>query len=517
MSAPILACALDEATSAQLRASVGPSPLITCDSIAAVEQHGRGAGLMIARWDADGIARAGLAWAIAASRVAPDCWRILLAGAAAAADANGALERGVVDSVVIEPCTAAQLSAAIVQGRLGERRRRERREQGAMAIERIGLLERTMAERADHLEHAQHELERQNREMVRLETQAVVGRLVRGLAHELNNPLAAILGFAQRLQRRLNADVDAVNRLDVIVHEVDRCRQLVEQLRNLAQPLEEEVLRCQAEPALDQARSHLQQLGREAPPCAIERPLPEVMAAPRSLARVFAQALDNARDAGARSCVLRASSDGTRVRFELANDGRTPTADEIRYAGRPFFSGVPGRRGLGLAIAGALLREQDGALALTARADAPGAATVIWLPAAAAAAGSAASASGATADAPVVLVVDDEPLVAELLRDCFADAGWSTIDCTTMAEALARLRDTPVRAVLADVNLPDGNGADLLRLALSEHPELAGHIALVTGDDRPDHLARIGIDCGALILTKPFRLEQVQALIRAVR
>nr|MBA3847340.1 hybrid sensor histidine kinase/response regulator [Planctomycetota bacterium] len=418
--------------------------------------------------------------------------------------------------VLVEPCSAAQLAAAVVQGRVGERRRRERRIQDEEAMERIGLLERTTAERADHLEHAQHELERQNREMVRLETQAVVGRLVRGLAHELNNPLAAILGFAQRLQRRLHADIDAVNRLDVIVHEVDRCRQLVEQLRNLAQPLDEEVLRCQAEPALDQACSHLLQLGREAPPCTIERPLPEVMAAPRSLARVFAQALDNARDAGAKACVLRASSDGARVRFELANDGRTPTADEICYAGRPFFSGMPGRRGLGLAIAGALLREQDGALALTARADGPGGATVIWLPAAAISASLTPTGSGALADAPVVLVVDDEPLVAELLHDCFADAGWRTVDCTTMAEAIARLHDTPVRAVLADVNLPDGNGADLLRHALTHHPELAGHIALVTGDDRPDHLARIGIDCGALILTKPFRLEQVQALIRAV-
>ncbi len=516
VSAPIIACALDAATIASLRAVAGSSPVVACETIAAVEAQGHDVGLVIVDWDAGGASRAGLAWAAAATRVAPECWRLLLASAAVVREALAALECGSADAVLIGPWTQAQLATAVVQGRVGERRRRERRLVDDDAMQRIGQLERTMAERADHLEHAQHELESQNREMVRLETQAVVGRLVRGLAHELNNPLAAILGFAQRLQRRLNADVDAVNRLDVIVHEVDRCRQLVDQLRNLAQPLDEEILRCQPEQALDLARSQLLQLGREAPPCVIVRPLPDVMAAPRSLTRVFAQALDNARDAGARGCVLSASLDGLRARLELANDGRTPTADEIRYAGRPFFSGMPDRRGLGMAIAAALLREQDGAIALTARSDGPGAAAVIWLPAAAISSTMLPVRVGTSGDIPCVLVVDDEPLVAELLHDCFAEAGWRTVDCTTIAQAMDRLRDTAVRAVLADVNLPDGNGADLLRHALTQRPELAGHVALVTGDDRPEHLARLGVACGALTLTKPFRLEQVHALIQAI-
>jgi DNA-binding response OmpR family regulator len=115
-----------------------------------------------------------------------------------------------------------------------------------------------------------------------------------------------------------------------------------------------------------------------------------------------------------------------------------------------------------------------------------------------------------------VLVVDDEPLVAELLHDCFVDAGWASTDVGTVADATELLADRSIRAIIADVNLPDGSGVDLLRRALATRPDLAGHVALVTGDDRPEHVAQLGVECGALTLTKPFRLEQVQALIRAI-
>jgi two-component system, cell cycle sensor histidine kinase and response regulator CckA len=351
---------------------------------------------------------------------------------------------------------------------------------------------------------------------VRLETQAVVSQLVRGLAHELNNPLAAILGYAQRLRRTWAKDDDAVRRLDVILGEVDRCRGLVEQLRNLAAPMNEEVLPCQPERQLARAEERLRETGQAIPTIRVIEPIPVVMAAPQSLTRVFEQILDNAALAGASTCSLRGHERDGRAWLTLANDGETPSDEAIRNATRPFFTTMAsrGRRGLGLTIAAALLREQSGNLELAQGDGGRGAACIISLPSAPATLLMPALRAPRAAG-EMVLIVDDEPLVAELLLDALLEHDLEGRVVGSIAEALAELARQPLRALLADVRLPDGNGLDLLERALAMRPELAGHIAVITGGGDPGDLrSRFGFEVP--LLGKPFRLEQVGNLVRAI-
>ena len=449
----------------------------------------------------------------------PDCYRVLFSGDNDHDLLLAAINRGHVDAFLSKPCRREQFLALFRQGCGTARLRRDNRALVGQLAERNAALEAaargleaSVAERTAHLEEATTRLQDKHRELVRLETQSAVSHLVRGLAHELNNPLAAILGYAQRLQRRLAEDREAHGKLDVIVTEVDRCRTLVEQLRRLAAPLDEGIVRCHPEQLLQQSAQRLIEAGGQVPACSVAGGVPPVLGAPRSLGRVLEQVLDNATQAGARTCSLSASMLADRIQLHFDNDGETPDDAVVANAVKPFFTtrSTTGGRGLGLTIAASLLRDQAGTISIDRRPKAPGARITITLPRAATPSDRLPSAAPPPAR-PLVLVVDDEPLIAELLQDCLLDAGCDAHTVATCAEALIAVQREPLRAVLADVNLADGSGIDLLRRVLALRPQLAGHVALVTGDAQAH--ADLARTSGFPVLAKPFRLEQMAEFI----
>jgi CheY-like chemotaxis protein len=244
----------------------------------------------------------------------------------------------------------------------------------------------------------------------------------------------------------------------------------------------------------------------------------QVLAGPRSLARVFEQVLDNARLAGAHSCVLSAQDDDGRVRLLVTNDGATPDNETTRNATRPFFTtrADRGHRGLGLSMASALLREQEGTINLELREDnLPGAVCVISLPLAGGAP-LVATATQAHPDTGRVLVVDDDPMITELLSDYLREDGINVLVVANAEQAKEALASHPIRAVIADYHLEFGSGIDVLRALIARQPGLTGHVAVFTGANDAATLERIAKDTGYPVLAKPFRLEQVQRLVRDI-
>jgi signal transduction histidine kinase len=454
-----------------------------------------------------------------------DCFRIIFTGAADLHFAVSAINQGLIDAFLVKPWTAEHLVSLLNQGCETALLRRHNRQLARelagrnAALEHLNQqLERMVEERTASLRETLDQLRQSQVERVRLETQSTVSQIARGLAHELNNPLAAILGYSQRLKRRLGSDLDAAQRLEVILAEVERCRGLVEQLRNLAAPLDESLRPCDVLMAIDQAVARLQAAGAPVPDVRVAGPLPTVLAGPQSLARVLEQVFDNARLAGARQCQISAERDDGRVRLLVANDGVTPDDDNVRNATRPFYTtrADRGHRGLGLAMASALLRDQDGTIALERRGDAAaGAVAIITLPEH----GAAPIASTVVQDHPdsgLVLVVDDDPMITELLSDCLREEGVNVLVVATAEEASAALVSRPIRAVIADYHLERGSGIDVLRALIARQPGLAGHVAVFTGANDATTLERIRADTGYPVLAKPFRLEQVQKLVRDI-
>lgn len=115
------------------------------------------------------------------------------------------------------------------------------------------------------------------------------------------------------------------------------------------------------------------------------------------------------------------------------------------------------------------------------------------------------------ADAPVVVVVEDEPLIRLVASDMLAEAGFRTVEACNADEALTLLEAKPdAVAIVTDVKMPGSfDGFALAHLVASRWPETG--IVIVSGHAMP---GEGDMPEGALFLVKPY---QPSALINAVR
>lgn len=113
-----------------------------------------------------------------------------------------------------------------------------------------------------------------------------------------------------------------------------------------------------------------------------------------------------------------------------------------------------------------------------------------------------------------ILVVDDEPVLAEMISMALRYEGWNIRTAGDGATALAAARDTRPDAVVLDVMLPDMDGLAVLAALREQHPELP--VLLLTAKDAvEDRIAGLSAG-GDDYVTKPFSLEEVVLRLRAL-
>jgi len=113
-----------------------------------------------------------------------------------------------------------------------------------------------------------------------------------------------------------------------------------------------------------------------------------------------------------------------------------------------------------------------------------------------------------------VLVVDDEPSLAELLSSVLRYEGWDVETASTGAEAVRTAREFRPDAVVLDIMLPDFNGLEVMRRLRAEVPQICV-LFLTARDAVEDRVA--GITAGGDdYVTKPFSLEEVLARLRGL-
>ncbi|HXI03435.1 MAG TPA: HD domain-containing phosphohydrolase [Candidatus Saccharimonadales bacterium] len=106
-----------------------------------------------------------------------------------------------------------------------------------------------------------------------------------------------------------------------------------------------------------------------------------------------------------------------------------------------------------------------------------------------------------------ILIVDDEPVIREVLQERLSGAGFACQTARNSAEALKQVRGNPFDVVLSDIAMPGGDGISLLRQIKLEQPDL--DVVMLTGVIDVETAIR-AIRLGASdYLTKPFNLEDV--------
>ena len=350
-----------------------------------------------------------------------------------------------------------------------------------------------------------------------------LGSLAGGVAHDMNNVLAAIQAVTQTLQAVHGEIPDLKAALDTIERAASRGRDLVQGLTNFARKDLRGAERLDLNALVREESEILKRttLQRVALSLDLEEPLPAVVGERSTLGSALMNLCVNAVDAmpGGGTLTLRTRSlpEG-QVELCVQDTGTGMPPDVLARAMEPFFTTKPAGKGtgLGLALVYATASAHGGSFTLESepgrgtRAQVRLPATTEVRPAQAAPEPEAPSAGPLN-----LLLVDDEALIREAVPGLLGVLGHRVTTAEGGAEALALLREgLRPDLVILDQNMPGMTGIETLRELRKQHPTLP--VLLATGYLESDTAELLRKDGHAKPLSKPFGLKDLRTQIQTL-
>jgi two-component system NtrC family sensor kinase len=371
------------------------------------------------------------------------------------------------------------------------------------------------------------ESRRLERRLAQSEKMSSLGQLISGTAHELNNPLTSVLGYAQLLaaSELAASDPEIGRRLSVLRRDAERCQRIVQNLLAFARrrpPERKPVSINQVLESTIALVAYALRVEGVSLTTELDPTVPPIEGDAHELQQAVLNLLTNARDALAGrdepgTIVVRSSVSGAWVLIDVEDNGPGIPSEIVSRVFDPFFTTKPEGRGtgLGLSLVYGAVSSHGGTVEVLTR-DGRGATLRIRLPASAA--GSAREAerreAATIAASAWVLVVDDEPTVARMVADVL-EADGHRVECVTDgATALERMRREPFDAIVADLRMPGLDGTRLVESIRRERPDLMSRVVLATGDTLSGEAERTAAEAGLELLEKPFDLERLRASVR---
>ncbi|MGA8143853.1 MAG: ATP-binding protein [Candidatus Acidiferrales bacterium] len=354
-------------------------------------------------------------------------------------------------------------------------------------------------------------------QLLQSEKMAAVGQLISGVAHELNNPLTAILGYSQLLQAEELTNSRGADYIEKLYKQAQRTHHIVQSLLSFArqhkperqsvdlnQILEDTLILREYDMKLNSIRIH-----RE-----LEPDLPLTAGDFHQLQQVFLNILNNAVDAvverGAKGEIwIRTVVAGNRLRVEITDNG--PGVKDPHRVFDPFYTTKPVGKGtgLGLSICYGIVKEHGGEIQV--RNSPPrGATFAIVLPILAVSDSlpkekTLALKSAATG---TVLLVDHEESVMQLEQEILRARNIAVRAARTAQEAIDLLRRETVDAVVADMKIPgEISAAGLYRWIEENRSELATRVVFTVSNARDGEAGAALRKSGCAILEKPFSID----------
>jgi len=428
---------------------------------------------------------------------------------------------------------------------------------GIVVVVREFLSRRALLKAGQELSATRHQL-------VHREKLAAVGQLVSGVAHELNNPLQGVLGYAELMLANKPAAQDT-EELRAIRDNANRAAGIVRNLltfagRSTSARGWQQINRVVRD-AIASREGALQTSGIVLTLDAAER-LPLVYIDATSLEDVVRNLIENAeaaiaarrdgkslspkvpeRAAGVITISTAMAANPDRILVRVADNGSGLKEDELLRVFDPFFTTreVGQGTGLGLSVCYGIVREHGGQI-LAANHHEGGALFTIELPvmtesvvaATAAAAGvpipavpprvAPSSPSYAVVPQPEddidrtprrrrALVVDDEESNAALVRRVLSSAGYEVESTTLSRRALVMIERTAYDAVICDVKMPEFGGQELYGRACQIRPEMSRRFIFITGDIDGEDTREFLDQTRCSYFMKPFNLERLTAAV----
>ncbi|HEX4574595.1 MAG TPA: ATP-binding protein [Gemmatimonadales bacterium] len=364
-------------------------------------------------------------------------------------------------------------------------------------------------------------------QLIQSEKMSAIGQLIAGVAHDLNNPLASVVGFSDFLVEAGEVPASLAEPLQVIRQEAERAATIVKNLLSFARSQEGERKRQSIGAILESTlvllRNQLMAHKVEAT-LELEPELPDVEANANQLKQVFVNLINNASQAIASDApsgriwiAAKRTPDGIAVSVTDSGPGMTEAIAARVF--EPFFTtkGEGEGTGLGLSICQGIVKEHGGRISLETKPGA-GAAFTVELPIGATAPageGAPVPATGGRAQGRAlrILVVDDEPHILYYMRATLESWGHTVEVASDGAYALERALAEAFDVIICDLRMPHLSGRDMYTRLARQDPHAAERIIFATGDtvrgDTLQFLERLGRP----YLHKPFTLAELRSAL----
>ena len=364
--------------------------------------------------------------------------------------------------------------------------------------------------------------------LLQTEKMAALGQLVSGIAHELNNPLTTIMGYGQLLLGH-GLTPPQLSKARKVFQEAERARRIVKNLLYFARENKPERTRVNLNEIVERTlalRSYELRVENIVIECDLAPNLPETMADPHQLQQVVLNLLANAEqalleDRGQGHVWIRTHRiGGNRISLEVSDDGPGIPTEVGSRIFDPFFTTKPSDvgTGLGLSIVYGIVHQHGGEVTFENQSGS-GARFVVELPLVAVQPRDPEASLSLRAEREPnitrgrILVVEDEPTVAQLIVDVLREEGHQVEAVLDSQEGLTMLSRGTYDLVLCDLRMPRLDGPafydTLVRAGSAEHQR----IIFVTGDTLAPRTLEF-LEANKLpYLSKPFLVEELKLAV----
>jgi PAS domain S-box-containing protein len=384
----------------------------------------------------------------------------------------------------------------------------------ATTIEKVRLYEETCK--------AYEDLRRTQEQLLQSEKMSAVGQLIAGVAHELNNPLTAILGYAQLLESE-GLNERAHDYVGKMFKQAQRTHRVVQNLLSFARQRKPERAEVDIRKVLEETLA-LRDYDLKVNNIAVEKDLaPEpamVVADPHQIEQVFLNIINNAVDAvletgRAGKLKIHVYCQNGDVCTQFADDG--PGIKDPKRIFDPFYTtkNVGKGTGLGLSICYGIVKEHGGDI-IAHNAAEGGAVIEVRLPLAVAADAvvDAAPVAAPRREGAIqgrVLLVEEEEAVLEFERDVLTGAGANVITATRSEDVKTRLLSEPFDALIMNGKMPaDWNAKEAYTWIKQNCVEMERHVLFTFshGVEQGDERAFLQ-ENNVPYLVKPFEVAEL--------